>query len=64
MRFRGYVIPIDNVLYPIENVLSCRGRLYRAAFVKNTTPGGTDFVTGGVLPEPGVPPPASPTRPR
>lgn len=46
-RFLGYVIPIENVLYPIENVLHCRGRLYRAAFVRNTVPGGTDFAPAG-----------------
>ena len=44
LRFAGYAIPIDNVLYPVENVLHCRGRLYRAAFVKNTEPGGTQLV--------------------
>lgn len=43
LRFAGYVIPVDNVLFPIENILVCRGRLYRAAFVKNNQPGGTDF---------------------
>jgi hypothetical protein len=40
-RFKGYIVPIDNALYPIENVLHCRGRLYRAAWVRNQTPGGT-----------------------
>jgi hypothetical protein len=53
-RFRGHVVPIDNALYPIENVLHCKGRLYRAAFVKNTQPGGTDLVppgSGGVADE-------------
>lgn len=48
-RFKGYVVPIDNALYPIENVLHCKGRLYRAAWVKNVQPGGTplaDPVTG------------------
>src|SRR4029450_8719555 len=24
LRFSGYVVPIDNVLFPIENVLTCR----------------------------------------
>jgi hypothetical protein len=46
VRFRGSVLPVENALYPIENVLRCKGRLYRAAFVKNNRPGGTDFVTG------------------
>jgi hypothetical protein len=49
VRFRGYVVPIDNSLYPIDNVLTCRGYLYRAAWVKNRTPGGTlmaPFATG------------------
>lgn len=41
VRFRGYVVPIDNAAYPIENVLHCRGRLYRAAWVRNQEPGGT-----------------------
>lgn len=40
-RFQGYVVPIDNALYPIENVLHCRGRLYRAAWVRNQQTGGT-----------------------
>lgn len=46
-RFSGYVIPVANALYPIENVLHCKGRLYRAAFVRNTAPGGTDLCPPG-----------------
>jgi hypothetical protein len=41
LRFTGYVIPVDNQLYPVEGVLTCKGRLYRAAFVRNNAPGGT-----------------------
>lgn len=41
VRFKGHVVPVENALYPIDNVLTCRGRLYRAAFVKNTVAGGT-----------------------
>jgi hypothetical protein len=40
-RFVGFIVPIDNALYPIENILHCRGRLYRAAWVRNQTAGGT-----------------------
>jgi hypothetical protein len=40
-RFVGYVVPVENALYPIDNVLHCKGRLYRAAFVRNNAPGGT-----------------------
>jgi hypothetical protein len=46
-RFYGYVIPVDNALYPIENVLTCKGRLYRAAFARNNRPGGTDYGNPG-----------------
>ena len=44
-RFRGYVVPVDNALYPIENVLHCRGRLYRAAWVRNTARGAPGWPT-------------------
>lgn len=40
-RFVGYVVPVENALYPIDNVLHCRGRLYRAAWVRNQQRGGT-----------------------
>jgi hypothetical protein len=49
VRFSGYVVPVENALYPLDNALVCKGRLYRAAFVRNTTPGGSvmaDPVTG------------------
>ena len=46
-RFYGYVVPVDNQLYPVEGVLTCKGRLYRAAWVKNNRPGGTDFGNPG-----------------
>jgi hypothetical protein len=46
-RFYGYVVPVENALYPIESVLTCKGLLYRAAFVKNNRPGGTDFGNPG-----------------
>ena len=47
VRFAGYVVPIDNDLYPIANVLHCKGRLYRAAFVRNQTVLGTDYAPPG-----------------
>ena len=40
-RFKGYVIPVENRLYPIEGTLHCRGYLYRASWVKNQDVGGT-----------------------
>ena len=40
-RFSGYVVPVDNALFPIESVLTCRGTLYRAQWIRNQTPGGT-----------------------
>jgi hypothetical protein len=49
LRFKGYVIPVQNRLYPVEGTLLCRGYLYRAAWVKNLEPGGTrmaDLATG------------------
>ena len=53
VRFRGYVVPVENALYPIEGVLSCRGSLYRAAWVRNNQPGGTRMVplSGGASDE-------------
>src|SRR5215831_12771010 len=47
-RFRGYIIPLDNALYPIEGVLHCRGYLYRAHWVHNTAVNGSDMSAGGV----------------
>ncbi len=41
VRFSGYVIPVDNALFPIEAVLICKGNLYRAEWVRNQQPGGT-----------------------
>ena len=40
-RFKGYVIPVDNSLFPIEGVLTCKGTLYRAQWVRNQTELGT-----------------------
>jgi len=37
-RFSGYVVPLDNALYPVQGVLHCRGVLYRAQWVRNQTP--------------------------
>jgi hypothetical protein len=48
VRFSGYVVPVDNALYPIEGVLNCKGRLYRAAFVRNNEPGGTALAEEGL----------------
>ena len=42
-RFLGYVVPVENALYPVEGTLVCKGRLYRAQWVRNTHPGGTDL---------------------
>lgn len=47
VRFAGYVVPIDNDLYPIANVLHCKGRLYRAAWVRNQQLHGTDYAPPG-----------------
>jgi hypothetical protein len=41
VRFNGYVVPVDNNLFPLEGVLVCRGNLYRAQWVRNQEPGGT-----------------------
>lgn len=41
VRFNGYVIPVDNTLFPIEGVLTCKGNLYRAQWVRNQEEGGT-----------------------
>ena len=41
VRFNGYVIPVDNTLFPIEGVLVCKGNLYRAQWVRNQEEGGT-----------------------
>ena len=46
-RFKGYVVPVDNALYPIEGTLTCKGVLYRAAFVRNNQPGGTLMAPAG-----------------
>jgi hypothetical protein len=40
-RFKGFVVPVENTLYPVDNTLTCRGVLYRASWVKNRSPGGT-----------------------
>ena len=40
VRFKGYVIPVDNTLFPIEGVLTCKGTLYRAQWVRNQDEGG------------------------
>ena len=41
VRFKGYVMPVDNALFPIEGVLICKGTLYRAEWVRNQTELGT-----------------------
>lgn len=41
VRFNGYVLPVDNTLFPIEGVLVCKGNLYRAQWVRNQAEGGT-----------------------
>lgn len=43
VRFAGWVIPVENALWPQEGVLHCRGYLYRAQWVKNQQAGGTDL---------------------
>lgn len=47
VRFRGYVVPVDNDLWPIQGVLHCKGRLYRAAWVRNPAAGGTAYAPSG-----------------
>ena len=47
VRFNGYVIPVDNTLFPIEGTLVCKGNLYRAQWVRNQQPGGTLMATIG-----------------
>src|SRR4030095_1819550 len=47
VRFRGYMVPLDNDLWPRAGTLHCKGRLYRAAWVRNQTPGGTDYAPPG-----------------
>lgn len=47
VRFTGYVVPVDNQLSPIEGVLTCKGNLYRAQWVRNQEPDGTDLVGAG-----------------
>jgi hypothetical protein len=46
-RFRGYVVPLDTAAYPIEGTIHCKGRLYRAEFVKSTKVLGYDFSPAG-----------------
>jgi hypothetical protein len=41
VRFNGYVVPVDNQLFPIEGTLTCKGNLYRAQWVRNPAEGGT-----------------------
>ncbi len=43
VRFNGYVMPVDNTLFPIDAVLTCKGNLYRAQWVRNQEEGGTDL---------------------
>ena len=45
-RFLGYLVPLDSALFPLEGVLHCRGRLYRASWWRNTTAQGTDMAPG------------------
>jgi hypothetical protein len=45
-RFSGYVVPLDNALYPVQGVLHCRGNLYRAEWVRNQEAFGTDLAGG------------------
>jgi len=43
VRFNGYVVPVDNQLFPIDATLVCKGNLYRAQWVRNQQPDGTDL---------------------
>jgi len=43
VRFNGYVLPLDNQLFPLEGTLFCKGNLYRAQWVRNQQAGGTDL---------------------
>ena len=40
VRFTGYVVPVDNTLFPIEGILNCRGTLYRAQWVRQQAAAG------------------------
>jgi hypothetical protein len=46
-RFRGWVVPLDNDLYPQTGTLHCKGKLYLAEFVRNEAEDGTDLSNGG-----------------
>jgi len=47
-RFLGYLVPLDSALFPLEGVLHCRGRLYKAHWWRNTQAGGTTLAPPGV----------------
>jgi hypothetical protein len=47
VRFVGYVVPVDNQLFPIEGTLTCKGRLFRAQWVRNQVAGGTRMAPAG-----------------
>jgi len=51
VRFNGYVVPVDNQLFPIEGTLTCKGNLYRAQWVRNQEEGGTDLAGGTGTPD-------------
>jgi hypothetical protein len=51
VRFNGYVVPVDNSLFPIEAVLTCKGNLYRAQWVRNQEEDGTDLAGAGTADE-------------
>lgn len=38
-RFKGWVIPVEDQMYPFQDRLICRGKLYRAEWVRNNSPG-------------------------
>jgi len=47
-RFEGYLVPLDSGMYPLSGVLHCRGKLYKAAWWRETTVNGKDMSAGGV----------------
>jgi hypothetical protein len=46
-RFRGWVVPLSNDLWPQQGTLICKGKLYLAEFVKNEVTNGTNLSGAG-----------------
>src|SRR5262245_1787977 len=50
-RFKGWVVPLENGMWPQEGVLNCKGTLYLAEYVKNEN---TSTVPWSATPLPGT----------